>query len=275
MEGKRSEFEARGIRVAALSYDNVETLANFSERVGIGFPLLADPRIRIIESFGIVNTQVPRDHELYGFAYAGYYLIDAQGRVTAKFFNERNNDRFTSANILIRHFDAQADSPQGEAETKHLKLRWSASNPVGRPGQRLALVLEVDLKERMHVYAPEVQGYIPIDWQMQAPEGADVYSPGYPSSKMMHLPAIDETVPVYQGSFKLLRDIRIGGGRRFPPVLQGKDKLVFEGLFKYQACDDIKCYLPVTVPLTWALQLKDHDLTRVPEEIRRQSPQRQ
>ena len=259
--------------MAALSYDNLETLTNFAHRAGIGFPLLADPEIRIIESFGIVNTQVPRDHELYGFAYAGYYLIDAQGKVRAKFFNQRNNDRFTSANILIRQFDAQAGSPQGEAETKHLRLRWSASNPIGRPGQRLALVLDIDLKEGMHVYAPEVEGYIPIDWQMEAPDGAEVHKPQYPSSERMHLSAIDETVPVYQGSFKLLRDIRIEGGRRFPPALQGKERLVFEGLFKYQACDDVKCYLPVSIPLKWEIRLEGHDLNRVPEEIRRRTPQ--
>ncbi len=256
-----------------MSYDSVEILTTFAGRAGISFPLLADPGYRVIDAFGIVNQEVPKDSPHYGFAYAGYYLVDADGLVTAKFFNEENNDRVTSASILVRRFDAPGDSRQGEAETDHLTLRWSASNPELRPGQRVALVLEVEPKDGMHVYAPGVEGYIPVAWTMSGVDGAQLPAPRYPPSVSKHLPAIDETVEVYEGAFRVLGDVRLLGGRRLPEELAGRDELVLEGEFKYQACDAKKCYFPRTIPLQWTLKLAGHDLTRVPEGMRRVPPE--
>ena len=49
-------LQQRGIGVAAISYDTVDVVSDFSERRGITFPLLADPESRVIKSFGILNT---------------------------------------------------------------------------------------------------------------------------------------------------------------------------------------------------------------------------
>src|SRR5437764_9827709 len=96
------------------------------------------------------------------------------------------------------------------AETNHLRVTSSASAARVRPGQRISLGLDIELKPDMHVYAPSVEGYIPIAWSM-APNEAIMAGPVVtPPSKMLHLPAIDETLPVYGGRFKLVRDITIG-----------------------------------------------------------------
>jgi len=102
--------------VAAISYDSVDLLRAFSNRVGLGYPLLADHDYRVIDSFGLVNQSVERDSPAFGYALPGYYVIGTDGVVQAKFFNEANNDRTTSANILIRQFDAEADgfAPAGQ-----------------------------------------------------------------------------------------------------------------------------------------------------------------
>src|SRR5215467_15971491 len=82
-------------------------------------------------------------------------------------------------------------SAQTAVETKHLRLTQSASVDTVRPGQRFSLALEIELKPGMHVYAPSVEGYIPIDWSM-APNNTIVAHPVVtPPSKMLHLPAID------------------------------------------------------------------------------------
>ncbi len=268
LESRRSELESRGLGLAAMSYDSVAILENFAERKGITFPLLADPDYETIQEFGIVNDGVPKDAEYYGFAYAGYYVVDPSGVVKAKFFNEENNDRTTSASILIREFGADANQ-QGAVETDHLILRWSTSNIALRPGQRGALVLDVELKEDMHVYAPGVEGYIAIDWNVAPATGVEIMPAVYPGSETKHLPAIEETVPVYEGAFRVLRDVRLLGGRQLPDEIAGKTSLTLAGSFKYQACDATKCYLPATIPLEWSFGLRAHDLERVPESIRR------
>ncbi len=212
---------------------------------------------------------MPSDHPLYGFPYAGYYLLDGDGIVISKFFNKENNDRFMSANILVRQFGAKVGERQGEAKSKHLTLEWSATNTTLRPGPRAALVLNVKLKPGMHLYAPGDHEYISVDWPLGAPDGTEVLDTVYPEAEMVHLPAIDETVPVYEGSLKLVRDIHLLGGPSLPDALEGQDSLEITGEFKYQACDDKACYLPATIPLKWTFTLEPHDLERVPEEIRR------
>jgi len=78
---------------------------------------------------------------------------------------------------------------------------------------------------------------------------------------MLRLEAIDETVPVYNGKFRLVRDITIGKAYL--------GTLTVEGTLKYQACDDRMCYVPQTVPLKWTFQVEPHDRERPPAELQR------
>jgi hypothetical protein len=50
----------------------------------------------------------------------------------------------------------------------------------------------------------------------------------------------------------------------------GKDGKTFTivGKLEYQACDQIKCYLPTSVPVKWQLQVFPLDRTRAPLDIR-------
>ena len=189
--------------------------------------------------------------------------------VTAKFFNEENNDRTTASNILVREFNAGGGDLKGEAETNHLTISWSAGNATLRPGQRTLLILEIEPKPGMHLYAAGEHSYVPIDWQVAQTPGADLKDVSYPEAGMMHLPAIKETVPVYGESIRIVRDLRVEGAREFDEVLKGKDDLTLEGEFVYQACDAKKCYRPVSVPLKWTFALEEHDLVRVPDEVKR------
>ena len=49
-------LQEQGIGVVAISYDSVEVVADFAERRGITFPLLADSDSSVISDFGILNT---------------------------------------------------------------------------------------------------------------------------------------------------------------------------------------------------------------------------
>jgi hypothetical protein len=272
LDRKREEFEKRGIKIAAISFDPIEVLQSFSQRTGVQLTLLSDPESRVIRAFGILNETVAKDHQFYGIPNPGDYLIDESGIVKAKFIEERYADRYTGGQVLVRTLGADTGGPRRETETDHLTVTSSASDEILRGGNRLSLVLDVDLEPRMHVYAPGVKGYIPIDWTMEEVDGLTNYPAAYPGSEMLHLPAIDETVPVYQGQFRMVRDVMVGQPKEIQHLLNEQGELLVKGSFRYQACDDKICYLPQTVPVEWTFRFEEHDRTRAPEEIRRKPP---
>jgi hypothetical protein len=269
LDRKREEFEKRGIKIAAISFDPVGVLQNFARRTGVKLTLLSDPQSKAIRAFGILNETIPKDHQFFGIPNPGDYLVDENGVVKAKFFEEKYADRYTAGEILVRTLGADASGPRTQTDTDHLTLTAAASDEILRGGNRLALVVEVDLKAMMHVYAPGVEGYIPIEWNMEEASGITSYAVEYPGSEMLHLPAIDETVPVYQGRFKMVRDVMIGQPKEIEHLLNERGELLVKGSFRYQACDDKICYLPKTVPLEWTFRIEEHDRTRAPEEMRR------
>ena len=270
MERRRRDFERQGFQVAALSFDTVETLRHFSERVGIHYPLLSDPESKVIRAFGLLNRTVPADHPFHGIPNPGAYLIDEKGVVQQKFFEEKYSNRFTAGHLLVRALGLDADASRIERETDHLYLTTSASDELVRAGNRVALVAAVDLKPEMHVYAPGVAGgYIPVEWEMEAVKGLVNFSALYPEAETLYLPAIDETVPVYQGSFRIVADLTLGMREDLEPLLNSDGDLVVNGSFRYQACDDKMCYLPSTILLEWRFRVEALDVTRVPEHLRR------
>lgn len=271
LERQRENFEREGINLVALSFDSVDVLQHFAERVGIKYRLLSDPESKVIQTFEILNDTVPPTHQFHGIPHPGLYLIDEKGIVKSKFFEDKYSNRYTAGYILVREVAGDGSAPRTEQETDHLKLIASASDETVRAGNRIALVLDVELKPRMHVYAPGVKGYVPVEWTIEEASGLLSYPPGYPEPETLHLPAINETVPVYQGSFVLVADLLLGSSKELQQWVDSTGNLVVKGAFRYQACDDKICYLPQTIPLEWKFKLEAPDRTRAPEQLRRSS----
>ncbi|MBS1873075.1 MAG: redoxin domain-containing protein [Acidobacteria bacterium] len=257
------KIRQQGLGVAAISYDSPATLKNFAERRGIGYPLLSDAGSAIIRAFGILNTEVPQGTPFAGIPYPGTYIVDPTGKVIAKYFEDDYTQRYMTSDILVRQFGATAGGAHATVETRHLSLSSAASADRVRPGQRIALTLDIELKPSMHVYAPGVEGYIPIEWTMEAGSQSSAHAVEFPAPKRLRLEAIQETVPVFSGKFRLVRDVTIG---KLPP-----GPLTISGALRYQACDDRQCYIPQTVPLKWTVNVEPHDRERPPEELRRKS----
>jgi hypothetical protein len=261
---KREAFAKQGLNVAAVSYDSTEVLKVFAQRKGITYSLLSDSESKMIRAFGILNEQMPQDTTAYGVPYPGTYVVDAQGVVREKYFETDVKERFSAGNILLRAAPGASGEAWQEVETRHLKLRYGASDMVVWGGSRVTLLLEVTLAPGMHVYAPGVEGgYIPVKWELTG--GAKASEPQWPASKVLRLEAIKETVPVYEGSLTVRRDVTFAQQK----VLQAQGAKV-EGTFRYQACDAKECYPPVSVPLKWSFKVEALDAVRVPEGLRRQ-----
>jgi hypothetical protein len=176
----------------------------------------------------------------------GWYALNARGGIVAKYFDD--NARYTAAAILVHQFAWTPSEPAVEVEGKQLAAKLAASNATVASGQRVALTLDIDLNPGMHVYAPGVEGYIPIDWKMQDSPTAAVHAATFPRSEKLYLKAIGETVPAYRNHFRLTRDITIV---RTP---DGSGKFIVPGSLRYQACDDRVCYIPQELHFTWAFQ---------------------
>jgi AhpC/TSA family/Thiol:disulfide interchange protein DsbD, N-terminal len=258
--------------LAAISYDSAAILKNFAGRKHITFPLLSDPSSKIIRAFGILNETIDRNTPFYGVPFPGSYLVDARGVVRAKFFEDSYAERDTLSAILARQFGLRPSLAHTTTAAKHLQFAASSTAALVHPGQHILLALDLELGPRMHIYAPGVEGYIPFDWQMPASPAITAGPPIYPPSVMLHLDAIDETVPVYEGSVHIEREVVIEPEKQVRLILKPGGEMTVQGTFRYQACDDRVCYVPETVPVTWTLHFEPVDTERVPPELQHKAP---
>jgi hypothetical protein len=179
----------------------------------------------------------------------GWYVLDARGVIVAKYSDDQEGGRYTPAAILVHQFGWTPPEPATEVEGKQLTAKAAASNSTVAPGQRVTLILDVDLQPNMHAYAPGVAGgYISIDWKMPDSPAAAVHPAIFPRSEKLYLKAIGETVPAYRNHFRLTRDITVGR------PIDGLEKFTVPGSLRYQACDDRVCYIPQELHLTWTFQ---------------------
>ncbi len=269
LEQNAKEFEKLGLKVAGLSYDSSAILKNFADRKSIHFPLLSDPDSKVIRELGILNEELPKTSPVFGIPYPGTYILDHNGAVVAKYFEDDYKQRFTAADILVQRFGVTPESRKTEVRGKQLDATASASTSIVRTGQRIALILDLQLKPNMHVYAPGVEGYIPIDWKIKEGEVATTHDVTYPKPEILFLKAINEKVPVFKGHIRLTRDITIGPDAKVKPALDADGQFVVEGTLRYQACDDRACYIPQELPVKWTFLYEGYDRQRVPEELQR------
>jgi hypothetical protein len=109
------------------------------------------------------------------------------------------------------------------------------STPVARPGHKIVLSLEIDPNLKMHVYAPGVEGYIPIEWKTEEGAAAKLQPVAYPASEKLRLEAIGETVPVYRNRVIVKQEITFGQEAALTPLVNPAGELTLKGSFRYQA----------------------------------------
>jgi len=267
LEQNRAEFSKLGLGVAAISYDSVAILRDFASRKGIHYPLLSDPDSKIIRAAGILNETLPTSTPYFGVPYPGTFVLDAKGVIVAKYFEDDYKERYTSADILVRQFSVTPSASKSEVTGKQLSLIASASNSSVHPLQRVALVLDVEMKPGMHVYAPGVEGYIPIEWKMKDSPLASAHEVSSPKPEILYLEAIDEKVPVLQQHFQLKCDLTLGPDDKLKSALDAAGNFSVEGTLRYQACDDRICYVPQELALKWTFHYEGFDRERSPADI--------
>ena len=262
-----------------ISYDSEEKLAAFAQNQGITYPMLSDPDSATITRYGILNTvsieslgpnaddpEVAEDFALYvsvtqpserfrGIAYPGTFMLDPDGRVTSRFFEDFYQERSTVASIMLRLGNGFS-VPGTEISTDHITIKTYPTDPVIALGERFALVLEITPLENMHVYAPGAEKYRVVTVEIEPQPFVRLLPIQYSASEIYFFEPLNERVPVYQKPFTLVQEVVPEVSREARAAFEGKDTLTLTGSLEYQACDDRICYNPVSVPLSWTVKLR-------------------
>jgi AhpC/TSA family protein/cytochrome c biogenesis DsbD-like protein len=267
LQAARERFEKQGLKVAGISYDNVEILKYFAGRRKIEFPLLSDPDSKIIRMYQVLNTEAVGPNA--GMARPGYFYIDAEGVIREKFFEAKYRERLTGNTLLSKMFPELGEEVSDPVQAPHLQLSVGQSDRVAVPGNLVTLTAEVRLPPDVHVYAPGTQGYKPIKVAIDPVPEIEVRQASYPKAKTLYLPAIQERVPVFEGTFRIRQELKINTAADFSGAIgpDGKD-VTIKGNLEYQACDSKICFLPASVPLEWQIRVLPLDRQRAPEDIR-------
>ncbi len=270
LESQLEALRKRGLGVAALSYDSVAILRDFATRRRITFPLLSDPESKVIRVFGILNeVDYPPGQTAHGVPYPGTFVTDAKGIVRSKFFEKTYVERRTAASLLALAGETAGDQSSSiETSTPTFTVRASSSNHEAAPGQRLTLVLDFEMKPTMHVYAPGVQSYRALRLRLDPQPLVTVHEAAFPPSRPYHFAPLDETVPVFEGRFRVTQDVTLASGRDFAELLKAPDpRLDIAGALEHQVCSDSVCYPPAVLPVHWTIKVLPLDRERPPDAI--------
>ncbi len=279
LQSRVEELQAQGLGLVGISYDSQETLADFSERNGITFPLLSDVGSATIRRYGILNTVAEEalgpnatdpavladllkyvtvtsaNERFRGIPYPGTFIVDPQGRVTSRFFEDYYWERNTVANVMLRVGEAGTPVQVTQISTAHLDVSAYPSDARVSLGTRFSLALDITPKDGMHLYAPGADGYRVVTVTLSPMPHLQTEPSQYPASETYYFAPLDERVPVFQQPFTLRVEVAAAATAEARQAFAGKDELVITGSLNYQACDDAICYNPVSVPVSWTVAL--------------------
>jgi thioredoxin:protein disulfide reductase len=131
----------------------------------------------------------------------------------------------------------------------HATITPSPAEVDGKAGAKLSLVVDVQPKPGIHVYAPGAgEFYIPITVKLNPRTEIKLGKVGYPKSETMVF--ADEKVAVFEKPFRLTQDVMLDKS------LKSGATVVVGGTVDYQACDDKVCFPPESAPVTWTVTVK-------------------
>ena len=250
-----SELDAAGVAVFALSYDEVDALADFREAYGITYPLLSDPDSEVIRQFGILNTLISEDdHPWYGIPFPGSFIVNAEGLITNKFFEHNLALRAGPETLLRAALGNEVDKSSAAAEPPQ-ETQWS----VTLEGDRIAvsvlrdLVARIEVPAGRHLYAdPAPPGNVAVELVLDANPRIVSRAVSKPGSTSLTLAGTGEQIEVYEGAVELR--MSLSANTNFSEVQTETNEITLTGELRWQTCDDQTCDLPrrerfeITVP---------------------------
>jgi DsbC/DsbD-like thiol-disulfide interchange protein len=172
---------------------------------------------------------------------AAWTMVEARGQVMVAAIDHRA--------------DQQTLTPGNEIATRYLKVRLGLVDKIAAPGARVTLLADVTPGPKMHVYAPGQQGYISIAIEIAPSSDFKAAPAQFPASEPYFFAPTNETSQVYNKPFQIAQDVTIAATAALRKRAAAKETLTIAGTLKYQACDDLVCYRPDSVPVSWKIEL--------------------
>jgi hypothetical protein len=235
-------IEAKGFRIAAVSYDSQETLRHFAEKYRIRITLLSDRDSAVIRSFGILNTNIAPSLRAYGVPHPVGYLIAPDGLVVHKYFVANYQHRVAASSIALREFGVVSEeAPAITLRRGAVTITIGLSTARAFAGQEIGFFAKFALEPGWHVYgAPLPEGCTTTSVTF---DGPTIVRQTFelPSAAPMRTVFLGETVPVHSGAFRGLGSLLL----KFP---LDDGKTVLSGRVTFQQCSEYVCEAPETIP---------------------------
>ena len=100
LQEHKAGFDAAGIGMVAITYDDPQLQQQFIDRFGITIPILSDRDGLSFKTLGILNDQYRRGDPRYGIPHPGMMVITPEGALAGKLFIEAYSSRVDSAAAL-------------------------------------------------------------------------------------------------------------------------------------------------------------------------------
>lgn len=222
-------LESKGLRIAAISYDSVETLRSFADSYGVHFPLLSDGDSTVIRSFGIFNYNIAAGLRAHGVPHPVEYLVSPDGVVVRKYFVPNYQNRVSGAAVALTEFGAAAeDAPSVRMESGAVQIQIGLSSASAFAGQQLGFFVRFGIEPGWHVY--------------------DTTTVRFEEELIVHqnfaLPAMAEYSGIFETNGSLLL--------RFP-LPEGQHTL--RGRVEFQQCGESVCEPPESVAFELPIRL--------------------
>ncbi len=250
-------FAEAGIKLYAISYDEVGALQDFATNHGISYEMLSDEGSKVIRQFGILNHHVTEDQvPFHGIPFPGTYLVDEQGEVVAKSFHRSLAQRESPEGLIDAALGEILLSPQepttsltGDAGID-FSLIYHGGGGVVRGGSMRRLVVRVTLPTGLHIYdEPVPSGMVATSFELVGPDGLRSLPVEKPPTEPLELPGVGR-LEVWSGQVDFV--IPVWATDQIASLVRSDspDQVSIELDVTYQACDDTACRLPMTERLT-------------------------
>jgi len=250
------KFEAAGIKLYGVSYDDVEALAEFSRAQGITFPLLSDPGSLIIKEYGILNHYVKAGQTpFYGIPFPGTYLVDENGVIIGTFFDRHVANRRSAESVIdsaLGEILLGAEEPSISAGDDDIRVS-ATYHGGGGSLQGLALrelVVRFELAPGLHIYdEPVPNGMVATQINVEAPEGIRFHELIKPPTHTLTLSDLGIELQVWDGQVDFV--LPFYADDRIVSVMTRREieSVTFRLELKYQACDSQVCHIPTSKTL--------------------------
>ena len=133
---------------------------------------------------------------------------------------------------------------------QHLTIVATADPDPAAPRGKVTLALDVTPDPKVHVYAPGAKDYVQTTLKITPPARTTAGKPVYPPSELVFDTALNERIPQYLKTFRILQPITLGSG------VKPGESVEVSGMLTYQACDDRMCFPPTSAAVRWTVSVR-------------------